>query len=49
MGANFFPENAFPLVGKRFVMVGLTGLELANRLRRQWGTVDDYLGQSGIH
>ena len=27
LGACFFPEDAFPLVGKRFAMVGLTGLE----------------------
>jgi len=42
-------KTAFPLMGKRFVLVGLTGLELANRLRRQERTACDYLGQSGIH
>ena len=42
-------ETAFPLVGVHMGVVGLTGLELANRLRRQWGTVGDYPGQSGIY
>ena len=30
-------NKAFPLVGRRFVMVGLTGLESANRLG--WTTI----------
>jgi hypothetical protein len=42
-------QTAFPLVGKHLEIVGLTGLELANRLRRQGRTVGDYPGQSGIH
>ena len=42
-------NKACPLVGERLVMVGLTGLELAKRLRRQRWTVGDYPRQSGIH
>ena len=37
-------ENAFPLVGEHLGMVGLTGLELGNRLRGQRWTVGDYPG-----
>ena len=46
---NVLPEDAFPLVGRRLVMVGLTGLELVNRLRRRRWTVGDCPRQSGIH
>jgi hypothetical protein len=42
-------ETVFPLVGVHLGVVGLTGLELVNRLRRQRWTVGDYPGQSGIH
>ena len=41
MGPSVFPGNAFPLVGRHLEMVGLTGLELVNRLRGQRRTGGD--------